>query len=195
MQQETLSAAVVAAVGMWATLLRCPSCPQPGRRPCGTTQSLGEHPTRRPSHVRASHPIDLCSAISGLCQRRQLFQCSLIVPGVVRCGSVIKAVKMGTGQLDHGRNRNDKHCQNPDYDEGPFLLSALTSWVSQRETMGWRDHTAFRTALGHSRQIKRVAATSERPRSRRSRGWARDGQEGHVWTIAPVEVATTVPPG
>ena len=33
MQRELLSAAVVAAVGMWATLLRCPSCPQPGRRP------------------------------------------------------------------------------------------------------------------------------------------------------------------
>jgi len=32
MQRELLSAVVFAAVGMWATLLRCPSCPQFGRR-------------------------------------------------------------------------------------------------------------------------------------------------------------------
>src|SRR5215470_7865708 len=32
MQRDMLSAAAVAAVGMWATLSRCPSCPQPWRR-------------------------------------------------------------------------------------------------------------------------------------------------------------------
>jgi hypothetical protein len=37
-------AVAVAAVGMWATLLRCPSCPQPPRRahrPCCRATAIG----------------------------------------------------------------------------------------------------------------------------------------------------------
>jgi hypothetical protein len=99
MQRELLSAAaVVAAVGMWATLLRCPSCPQPGRRP--------RRPHRRtalPSGSRSRAPDGTPAVVEGN-------PCGNAVP---RFAAVGVALEVDVFLLERAPQALDEHIVHP----------------------------------------------------------------------------------
>jgi hypothetical protein len=84
-------------------------------------------PTGTPQPSISFEASDRSCAVATMTPALRNRVCSRIVPGVVPYGSFIKAVRMGTEHLDHERSRNDRHCQNRDYDDRPFHLSLFTS--------------------------------------------------------------------